>query len=282
MFRLVFIALFLVSCTKPSPAPQKWNDWVEAKKASFQKKISTPAAVQFLYLPKDAPTFFLGKDARGYSISKTDFKNNSTAYKLDFKTKSLLNAEGAEISGESESHQVNHHIFMRVVFMTTDSEEKARVFLYDLNKKNLAQKRKRSFFRYTTDQKYSSTYEKFSTVKTAKFQRSDGTTRDFNILGTLKIENGSSFSVYAESDQKEKAVMLMFRDKTNGESTYGAGRYLYVDLEKPPGEMLSGDQVELDFNYTFNPPCAVSKGFHCPLPQDLASFHIKAGEKYIN
>jgi len=160
-------------------------------------------------------------------------------------------------------------------------ENQARIFLYDLEKKDLAKKRKRAFFDYNVSGKLKATYSKLDQIETAKFQRSDGSSRDFKILGTLKTDNGSTFTVYAEPEQKDPFIMLMFRDTTNGQSTYGAGRYLYVDLPSSPSKLKNGETVELDFNYTFNPPCAVSKGYHCPLPQDFANFKIENGEKYL-
>ena len=63
--------------------------------------------------------------------------------------------------------------------------------------------------------------------------------------------------------------------------TYGAGRFLNIDFPKPIGELQNGDSIIVDLNYSYNPPCAVSTGFHCPLPQDLVNLDVEAGEKYI-
>ena len=67
---------------------------------------------------------------------------------------------------------------------------------------------------------------------------------------------------------------LMVGDLTSGETTYGGGRYIYLDLPKTDGTLT------LDFNYLFNPPCAYSEFTTCLYPprQNQLDFKINAGE----
>jgi hypothetical protein len=59
-------------------------------------------------------------------------------------------------------------------------------------------------------------------------------------------------------------VFLPFRDETSGRETYGAGRYL---LDTVKGADLGGGDgtLVLDFNFAFNPSCAWSDTWPCPL-----------------
>ena len=57
----------------------------------------------------------------------------------------------------------------------------------------------------------------------------------------------------------EQAVFFVFRDRTSGRETYGAGRFLEVPLP------VAG-RLRLDFNFAFNPPCAFTPFATCPLP----------------
>ncbi|MFD1095173.1 DUF1684 domain-containing protein [Salegentibacter chungangensis] len=69
-------------------------------------------------------------------------------------------------------------------------------------------------------------------------------------------------------------LFLPFTDNTNGETTYSGGRYL--DLRIP-----EGDFVILDFNKAYNPYCAYSGRYSCPIPpkeNDLDTA-IEAGVK---
>jgi uncharacterized protein len=70
-------------------------------------------------------------------------------------------------------------------------------------------------------------------------------------------------------------LFFAFGDETSADETYGAGRYL--DLTKVPG----ASTITLDFNKAYNPYCAYSDKFSCPLPpsENLLSIPIKAGEK---
>ncbi len=56
----------------------------------------------------------------------------------------------------------------------------------------------------------------------------------------------------------EDYLFLPFTDLTNGEETYGGGRYL--DLTIPKGNL-----IPLDFNKAYNPYCTYNKKYSCPL-----------------
>lgn len=95
------------------------------------------------------------------------------------------------------------------------------------------------------------------------------------------VLNGDScrLTVYqnmALKKQKEykKYLFIPFRDATSGKETYGGGRYL--DTEIPSGEALI-----LDFNRAYNPYCAYSHRYSCPIPpeENTLKVAISAGEK---
>lgn len=74
-------------------------------------------------------------------------------------------------------------------------------------------------------------------------------------------------------------LFLPFKDATNGRETYGAGRYL--DTHRPGLEQLSTAKIRIDFNFAYNPYCAYSEAYSCPLPpaENWAKVPIRAGEK---
>jgi len=69
-------------------------------------------------------------------------------------------------------------------------------------------------------------------------------------------------------------LFVPFRDATSGKETYGAGRYL--DLEVQPSGVY-----DLDFNLAYNPYCAYSDDYVCPLPppENWLPVPVRAGEK---
>jgi uncharacterized protein (DUF1684 family) len=71
-------------------------------------------------------------------------------------------------------------------------------------------------------------------------------------------------------------LFLIFKDLTNGESTYEAGRYLTTPIPEQ-------DIVVLDFNRAYNPPCAFTDFATCALSpaQNYLEVQIEAGEVYV-
>jgi len=75
-------------------------------------------------------------------------------------------------------------------------------------------------------------------------------------------------------------LFLPFRDLTNGNSTYSAGRYLF-DTIKGVDLGTKNETIHLDFNYAYNPSCAYNDNWICPLPplNNHLSLPIEAGER---
>ncbi len=75
-------------------------------------------------------------------------------------------------------------------------------------------------------------------------------------------------------------VFLPFADATRGQETYGAGRYL-LDTIKGADLGRSNGQAVLDFNFAYNPSCAYSPRYVCPLApaENRLAARVKAGEK---
>ncbi len=79
----------------------------------------------------------------------------------------------------------------------------------------------------------------------------------------------------ADSGPFRGTLFLAFADQSSAIETYGAGRYL--DVKKIPG----ASSITLDFNTAYNPYCAYSETFSCPLPprENVLNVLIAAGEK---
>jgi uncharacterized protein (DUF1684 family) len=75
-------------------------------------------------------------------------------------------------------------------------------------------------------------------------------------------------------------LWLPFTDATSGDSTYGAGRYLY-DTIKGADLGADADRVIVDFNFAYNPSCAYDERWSCPLapPENRLPFAVTAGER---
>jgi uncharacterized protein len=94
-------------------------------------------------------------------------------------------------------------------------------------------------------------------------------------IGRVAFErDGKQCELFLYSQQADATVCFVpFRDSTSGDETYGAGRYLEAHIRED-------GQVELDFNYAYNPFCAYNENWGCPLPpmENWLMVPIRAGE----
>jgi uncharacterized protein (DUF1684 family) len=105
-----------------------------------------------------------------------------------------------------------------------------------------------------------------------------------NILGDTNEELSPGYVSFTLAGQEytleaspttAPELWFVFRDRTAGDSTYPAGRFLKAPLPRD-------GQTELDFNQAYNPPCAFTPFATCPLPapQNRLGLPIPAGELY--
>ena len=97
----------------------------------------------------------------------------------------------------------------------------------------------------------------------------------FNISG-----NDCRLFVYQSKDlmqveQYKDYLFVPFTDATTGDESYGSGRYLEFYKKD-----IQNNTLQLDFNKVYNPYCAYSSGYKCPVPpkENRLLIAIKAGE----
>jgi len=113
-------------------------------------------------------------------------------------------------------------------------------------------------------------FEYFSTSKSETVASKLGVNDVANFIGKVQFQyDGKLYSL----DVGEQGWMMV-GDATSGDSTYGGGRYMYIDLPETNGK------VTLDFNYLYNPPCRYSEYTTCLFPprQNVLPIAIEAGE----
>ena len=71
------------------------------------------------------------------------------------------------------------------------------------------------------------------------------------------------------------ALFLPFYDYSNGSMTYGGGRYMDLSIND-----IKDKTLILDFNRCYNPYCAYTSGYSCPIPpeENTIELEILAGE----
>ena len=102
--------------------------------------------------------------------------------------------------------------------------------------------------------------------------------RNFYKYGYFNFEidgNDHSLQLYKPVDDSghDPYYFIPFKDKTNETETYVAGRYLDIPIAE-------SDLITVDFNLAYNPYCAFSPYYSCPIPprENHLSVDIRAGE----
>jgi uncharacterized protein len=122
--------------------------------------------------------------------------------------------------------------------------------------------------------KFEAKYEPYNPVKIIPIVNVLNQVSNDTCPGAVVFEmDGRSYRLDALKEDKE--LFIIFHDETAGNETYGMGRFLYTDMPD------SNNNVVLDFNKAYNPPCAFTVFATCPTPpeQNYLNFRLEAGEK---
>ncbi len=96
----------------------------------------------------------------------------------------------------------------------------------------------------------------------------------FEIKGQPLVLNIYQSHRLRAMEEHKNHLFLPFKDWTNGNGSYGGGRFM--DLKIP-----EGDTIILDFNKAYNPYCAYNDRYSCPIPprENHLEIAIEAGVK---
>lgn len=107
------------------------------------------------------------------------------------------------------------------------------------------------------------TYVRFAKVKFVL----QGKPYQLNIYRSIALMQSAALANY---------LFLPFTDDTNATETYTGGRY--IDLQTTD---IKNGKIGIDFNKAYNPYCAYSDGYQCPMPprENYLPLKITVGEK---
>ena len=127
--------------------------------------------------------------------------------------------------------------------------------------------------------------ELLANEKPFKMITSSGKSKEAQKYACLRFTlNGKEYQLYTYQllQLKEKTatandLFLPFIDRTCGKESYGGGRYIDLLITD-----IHNNKIEIDFNKAYNPYCAFTTGYNCPIPprENTLPIAIKAGEKY--
>jgi uncharacterized protein (DUF1684 family) len=139
-----------------------------------------------------------------------------------------------------------------------------------------------NYFEPNADDKFICTLKRYDAPERITMLATKGDMRNMIRYGYFQFTLESkqyTLHVYKDADKKgeffKTYLFIPFTDATTGRETYSTGRYLEFH------EREGREEYELDFNYAYNPYCAYSDRYTCPIPpkENQLAVAIRAGEK---
>jgi hypothetical protein len=155
-----------------------------------------------------------------------------------------------------------------------------RVLIYNQLRADALNFKGVDYFKYDPTYRVTATFKPDLKLPPRVFRTSRGTDKQFFHAGDATFTlHGKSFTLpfYAGDNDPKKITdfSAFFMDDLTGKVTYGAGRYVDVaDFGAFPPKT-----VIIDFNFAYNPNCARSAYFTCPVSTDTVAMEVRAGEK---
>ena len=112
---------------------------------------------------------------------------------------------------------------------------------------------------------------------------SGNTKQQYRVYGIIRFnihDTAVALHIYQSrslmsSEKYKEHLFIPFTDLTSGRETYGGGRYIDLYIS----DIINNTYV-IDFNKAYNPYCAYTTGYNCPVPpkENDLSVAVKAGE----
>ena len=142
-----------------------------------------------------------------------------------------------------------------------------------------ARKEPPGYYDYDRSMVFTGPLIRSNTTPQMRVLASDGIEVEATEVGTFVVTLGGETSLrvlripVASGDESE--LEIFFRDASNGDGTYPAGRFVSL-------HPLPNGQFRLDLNRARNPFCAYSSVYPCPVPWrgNTISVPVRAGERY--
>jgi hypothetical protein len=293
LFSAAACAFLLVACGRPAPQvdPVAYQKDVDAWKADRLSRLTGPdgwtTLVGLYWLKEGANKFGSGADNE-LELNTPGFPKEVGRFDFDGKSVSFTAAKGVAVTSDGKP------VTNLKLLTDADNDPKApttlslgsvsfyairRVDRFGVRVKDTNADARVSFkgleyFPLDQAWRFEAKFVPYSPMKKIPIINILGMEEDMNSPGALVFDvGGTEYRLDTVLEDGETDYFVMFADQTNGKTSYGAGRFLYV---KPP---VDGVTV-LDFNKSYNPPCAFSHYATCPLPpqQNKLPLAIPAGE----
>jgi len=144
-------------------------------------------------------------------------------------------------------------------------------------------KKKMKFYPVQQNYRIVTTFERKENSPWFMMSTSGSTRQQYRVYGVIHFsihDTAVTLHIYQsrslmDSEKYKEHLFIPFTDLTSGRETYGGGRYIDLNIAD-----IRNNTYVIDFNKAYNPYCAYTTGYNCPIPpkeNDLA-VAVKAGE----
>lgn len=146
-----------------------------------------------------------------------------------------------------------------------------------------ADKQKMKFYPVQVQYRITTAFERKENSPWFMMSTSGKTKQQYRVYGIVRFnihDTTIALHIYQSrslmsSEKYKEHLFIPFTDLTSGRETYGGGRYIDLNIAD-----INNNTYVIDFNKAYNPYCAYTTGYNCPIPpkeNDLA-VAVKAGE----
>jgi uncharacterized protein len=212
-------------------------------------------------------------------VGYLELKNNAVGIDVAIGTMVKLNGRSisrwTELKSDASSAQPDIIELGNLRMKIIERGGKLAVRLVDLKTQSLLAFRGIGFYDITPELRVKAKFLPYRPPKKIKVATVAGYEEELECPGVAQFSvNGKVVELEPVLETPgDTKLFFMFKDSTNGNETYGGGRYLYSDL---PSE----GHVTLNFNQAHNPYCAYNGFSTCQIPplQNWLKIPIRAGE----
>lgn len=294
LFSAAACALLLCACGRHAPQvdpvvyQKDVDDWKTGRLSRLTGPDGWTTLVGLYWLKTGANKFGSGAD-NDMQLEAAGFPKDAGRFDFDGKTVTFTAAKGAAVTSGGKPVTSIRMVsdadapantdpttlsIGSVSFYAIKRVDKMGVRVKDTNADARVHFKGLTYFPLTQDWRFEAKFEPYTPMKKIPIINILGMEEDMNSPGALIFDvDGTEYRLDTVLEDGETDYFVMFGDTTNGKLSYGAGRFLYV---KPPKDGVT----VLDFNKSYNPPCAFSHYATCPLPppQNKLPIAIPAGE----
>lgn len=274
-FRLAFVALAAAITIAASAAEEKW--------AAEIKQGNEAYSTARLAILKIDDAAYVKPGGRAWLV-RTGAANGKLAWSYTAKKGALLEV-GFGKDGAPEALRNGAPVSPSLVSVTPDVDVRIQqtqvsagvmgLRAFAFNQANPAAKAFTglSYFPYDPAYRVEAVFTP-GKAEPVDFETSRGITKRFYRLGAARFTlKGAALTLPLYGEFPQGAKSAFFLDANSGKATYAAGRYVDAEAGTAPGTLT------IDFNYAYNPNCARSAFYTCPLTKDRLAVAVDAGEK---